>query len=400
LHRVVETSLPPWLRGKVKGLGGRPNMACCRARPIRAAGARPLPASNPAALRKSSADRRSLRAVVDLEKLGERQITLDCDVIQADGGTRTAAISGAWVALRIAVDKAIAAGQIEVDPIRGKVAAVSCGIMAARRCSISITSKIPRAGADGNFVLTDAGNIVEAQVTAEGETYDEEGPAAACCGWRGSVAPRSSPRRTGRPADDAAFGARQAGHRQPQSRQDPGDRRTARPARHRARLRDRPRSAGAGGDRHHLRRQCDAEGARCGGPQRPARHRRRQRPVRRCAGRPSGHLFGALGRALARAGAGRRSGEAQVERDFGYAMQRVHDELVALGPDLARNAHFVCALAVCWPEDGQAQVFEGRVDGLLVWPPRGKKGFGYDAMFQPIGYDQTFGEMEPARSTP
>jgi XTP/dITP diphosphohydrolase len=90
-------------------------------------------------------------------------------------------------------------------------------------------------------------------------------------------------------------------------------------------------------------------------------------------------------------------GEAKVERDFGYAMQRVHDELVALGPDLARNAHFVCALAVCWPEDGQSQVFEGRVDGLLVWPPRGKKGFGYDAMFQPIGYDQTFGEMEPAK---
>src|SRR5678816_1121751 len=71
---------------------------------------------------------RSLGAVVDLQKLGERQIVLDCDVIQADGGTRTAAISGAWVALRLAVDKLLAAGSIAEDPILAKVAAVSCGI--------------------------------------------------------------------------------------------------------------------------------------------------------------------------------------------------------------------------------------------------------------------------------
>ena len=89
-------------------------------------------------------------------------------------------------------------------------------------------------------------------------------------------------------------------------------------------------------------------------------------------------------------------GEAKVERDFGYAMQRVHDEMLASDPEPSRNAHFVCALAVCWPEDGQCEIFEGRVDGTLVWPPRGDFGFGYDAMFQPIGHDQTFGEMEPA----
>ena len=89
-------------------------------------------------------------------------------------------------------------------------------------------------------------------------------------------------------------------------------------------------------------------------------------------------------------------GGAKVERDFRFAMSRVHDEVLAQGPEAARDAHFVCALAVCWPEDGQCEVFEGRVDGLLVWPPRGKKGFGYDAMFQPIGYDKTFGEMDPA----
>lgn len=87
-------------------------------------------------------------------------------------------------------------------------------------------------------------------------------------------------------------------------------------------------------------------------------------------------------------------GEAQGDRDFGRAMQRVQDELQALDPGASRNAHFVCALAVVWP-DGRSEWFEGRVDGTLVWPPRGDKGFGYDPMFQPAGYDQTFGEMEP-----
>jgi len=83
-------------------------------------------------------------------------------------------------------------------------------------------------------------------------------------------------------------------------------------------------------------------------------------------------------------------------RDFGAAMERIHEELLAKGPEAGRNAHFICALAVCWPEDGQSECFEGRVDGLLVWPPRGDRGFGYDPMFQPIGKDETFGEIDPA----
>ena len=88
------------------------------------------------------------------------------------------------------------------------------------------------------------------------------------------------------------------------------------------------------------------------------------------------------------------AGEIQGNRDFGLAMQRVHDELEKLGPEVNRNAHFICALAVVWP-DGRSEWFEGRVDGILVWPPRGENGFGYDAMFQPAGYDITFGEMDP-----
>jgi ribonuclease PH len=118
---------------------------------------------------------RSLRAVVELPKLGERQIIVDCDVIQADGGTRTASISGAWVALRIAVDKLIASKALAEDPIRTQVAAVSCGIHQGTAVLDLDYIEDSTAGSDGNFVLTADGAIVEAQLTAEGETFDEEG---------------------------------------------------------------------------------------------------------------------------------------------------------------------------------------------------------------------------------
>jgi ribonuclease PH len=171
----VETSLPSWLRGKGKGWVTAEYGMLPRATHTRG--------SREAARGKQSGRTqeiqrligRSLRAVVDLELLGERQITLDCDVIQADGGTRTAAISGAWVALRLAVDGLIAGKQLEADPIRQKVAAVSCGIHSGTALLDLDYAEDSTAGADGNFVLTGDGNIVEAQVTAEGECYDEEG---------------------------------------------------------------------------------------------------------------------------------------------------------------------------------------------------------------------------------
>jgi ribonuclease PH len=118
---------------------------------------------------------RSLRAVIDLPALGERQIVVDCDVIQADGGTRTAAISGGWVALRIAVDGLLREKLIPGDPIRTQVAAVSCGIHQGTPVLDLDYEEDSQAGCDGNFVLTSDGAIVEAQVTAEGECYDEEG---------------------------------------------------------------------------------------------------------------------------------------------------------------------------------------------------------------------------------
>lgn len=81
-------------------------------------------------------------------------------------------------------------------------------------------------------------------------------------------------------------------------------------------------------------------------------------------------------------------------RDWYMAMGKVEGKLAELGPDTDRNAYFVCTLALAWP-DGHSEVFEGRVQGKLVWPPRGTLGFGYDPVFQPIGSKQTFSELDP-----
>ncbi|OZA30982.1 MAG: ribonuclease PH, partial [Novosphingobium sp. 17-62-9] len=118
---------------------------------------------------------RSLRSVTDMKKLGERQITLDCDVIQADGGTRTASISGAWIALRLAVQGLLASGAIKEDPLTEKVAAISCGIVNGQPVLDLDYIEDSSADADANFVLIEGGKIAEAQATAEGATYDEEG---------------------------------------------------------------------------------------------------------------------------------------------------------------------------------------------------------------------------------
>jgi XTP/dITP diphosphohydrolase len=87
--------------------------------------------------------------------------------------------------------------------------------------------------------------------------------------------------------------------------------------------------------------------------------------------------------------------DANGNRDWARAMEKVWREVEAAGPDAGHDAHFACALAIAWPNDGQVENFEGRVDGALTWPPRGDKGFGYDPLFVPAGRDVTFGEMDP-----
>ncbi|MBZ4022034.1 ribonuclease PH [Rhodobacter sp. TJ_12] len=117
---------------------------------------------------------RSLRAGVDRSALGERQIVVDCDVLQADGGTRCASITGGWVALRLAVNKLLKSGLIVSDPILDHVAAISCGIYAGQPVADLDYAEDSEAGVDGNFIMTGAGRLVEVQMSAEGATFSRE----------------------------------------------------------------------------------------------------------------------------------------------------------------------------------------------------------------------------------
>jgi ribonuclease PH len=170
----VEERVPPWMRGKGEGwvtaeYGMLPRSTHTRGNREAAKGKQ--------SGRTQEIQRligRSLRAVVDLRALGERQITLDCDVLQADGGTRTAAISGAWVALRLALDKIHAVTPFEADPMPTQVAAVSCGVYEGAPVLDLDYPEDSAAHTDGNFVLTSAGALVEVQATAEGAVFDEE----------------------------------------------------------------------------------------------------------------------------------------------------------------------------------------------------------------------------------
>ncbi|WP_111733054.1 ribonuclease PH [Roseovarius amoyensis] len=114
---------------------------------------------------------RSLRAGIDRVALGERQITVDCDVLQADGGTRCASITGGWVALRLAVNKLLKTGDVITDPMPDPVAAVSCGIYAGQPLLDLDYPEDSEAGVDGNFVMTAKGQLIEVQMSAEGATF-------------------------------------------------------------------------------------------------------------------------------------------------------------------------------------------------------------------------------------
>jgi len=171
----VERNVPPWMRGKGEGWVTGEYSMLPRATHTRSGreAARGKQSGRTQEIQRLIG--RSLRSVVNLRKLGERQITLDCDVIQADGGTRTASISGAWVALRLAVNGLMTSGDIKVDPIEAQVAAISCGIYNGTPVLDLDYDEDSNADADANFVLIGGGHIAEVQATAEGATYDEEG---------------------------------------------------------------------------------------------------------------------------------------------------------------------------------------------------------------------------------
>jgi ribonuclease PH len=171
----VEERVPPFLRGKGQGWVTAEYGMLPRATHTR--GSREA-AKGKQSGRTQEIQRligRSLRAVTDMKLLGERQITLDCDVIQADGGTRTASISGAWIALRLAVDTLMQSGAIAADPITGQIAGISCGIVDGVPVVDLDYEEDSSAEADANFVLLGDGRLAEVQATAEGAPFDEEG---------------------------------------------------------------------------------------------------------------------------------------------------------------------------------------------------------------------------------
>ena len=166
----IDEDVPRWMRGTGKGwvtaeYGMLPRSTHTRSR---------REAKNGQSGRTQEIQRligRSLRAAVDRNALGERQIVVDCDVIQADGGTRCASITGGWVALRLAVNQLLAAGVITSDPLTDHVAAVSCGLYAGQPVVDLDYPEDSEAGVDGNFVLTGSGRLIEVQMSAEGSTY-------------------------------------------------------------------------------------------------------------------------------------------------------------------------------------------------------------------------------------
>jgi ribonuclease PH len=170
----LEESVPPFLRGRGQGwvtaeYGMLPRATHTRGRREAAQGKQ--------SGRTQEIQRlvgRSMRAVIDVKALGERQITLDCDVIQADGGTRTAAITGGWVALKLATRYLLSEGVISRDPVLDHVAAVSCGLFEGVPVLDLDYEEDSNAEADANFVLTGAGDIVEIQATGEKRGFSRD----------------------------------------------------------------------------------------------------------------------------------------------------------------------------------------------------------------------------------
>jgi ribonuclease PH len=170
----VDENVPRWMKGKGKGwvtaeYGMLPRATHTRGRREAARGGQ-----GGRTMEIQRLIGRSLRAGVDLEKLGERQIILDCDVLQADGGTRTASITGAWVALKLACQFLVDNKKIEADPITDQIAAVSCGIVDGT-CRLDLEYvEDSAAQADANYVLSGSGGIIEVQASAEDTPFSTE----------------------------------------------------------------------------------------------------------------------------------------------------------------------------------------------------------------------------------
>ena len=376
---TLEDRLPPWLKGQGRGwvtaeYGMLPRATNERTRREASAGKQ-----GGRTLEIQRLIGRSLRAVIDLPALGERQITVDCDVIQADGGTRTAAITGAWVALSDCLNWMKAREMLRGgNPLRDHVAAVSCGVcngvavldldyaedFAGRhRCEF----RHDRRGQPGRGA-------------GDGRKGRVQRGAALRAHWPGPQGHYQA----GRPAE----ARRDVMHRQITGR-------LVIATHNKGKLAEMRELLGLHGVEAMSASDLSLPEPEETGTTFAANARLKAEAAANASGLPafaddSGLVVDALDGAPGIYSA-RWAGE---KKDFRHAMEKVEGmlrERDAFKPE-QRKAHFVSVLAVAWP-DGQMEEFEGRVDGTLVWPPRGEKGFGYDPMFLPDGFALTFGEM-------
>ena len=291
---------------------------------------------------------RSLRGVADLEALGERTIYVDCDVLEADGGTRCAAITGGYVALALAVRRLQQDGLLAKSPLTGSIAAVSCGVVDGVPLLDLDYPEDSSAEVDANVVMTGEGGLVEIQATAErtplSRTHLDELLRSRRPGSR-ACARRRKPR-----CDEAA--ARDAQRPQAARVRPAAARRDARPA---ARGAPEP-----GGDRRHLRRERADQGPRGGAGDRRDGLRRR---------------FGDRGRGAGLAPGVRTARFAGEHATDGENLAKLHREAPA-----GSRARYVCVIAHVTPE-GEETLFEGTCEGTLAERPSGAGGFGYDPLF-------------------
>lgn len=170
----IEARVPGWMRGKGSGWVSGEYGMLPRATHTRSGREAARGKQGGRTLEIQRLIGRSLRAIVDLDALGERLVTLDCDVIQADGGTRTASISGAYVALAIAMHRQVASGRLKKNPLHGQVAAVSVGIYRGTPVLDMDYAEDSEAETDMNIVMNDAGRFIEVQGTAEGHAFTDD----------------------------------------------------------------------------------------------------------------------------------------------------------------------------------------------------------------------------------
>ena len=328
---------------------------------------------------------RSLRAVVDLTAMGERQINIDCDVLQADGGTRTAAITGSWVALHFAFERLIKEGKLTANPVTGQVAAVSCGLWEGTPVLDLDYPEDSKAQADANFVLTGSGGIVEVQGTAEDKPFSEPEFIALLELAKKGIGELTRLQRLA--IGKSVMARRFVGPK----------------------LVVATHNRGKAGEIRTMLSRFGVEIVSAADLGLPAPEETgttfeenatlKALAATRASGLPALADDSGLSVAALDGQPGLHTADWEgPTRDAMVGMKRIQDELAKRkvpDTDAARGATFHCVLALAWPDE-HVELVHGTLDGRIVWPPRGSGGHGYDPCFQPKGDTRTTAEMTDA----